>query len=136
MRDHYHHHLSDRSFARAASDSGGGGGGAAGGGASKPARSPSETRAMPESLRGPVFDRMYDAWAEARRVHDPELPAFIDALKALARYAREKQLDVAVLLKALDAVTRPEAGGEPMLDWDHVREIAGRVVIRAYYRDD
>ena len=91
---------------------------------------------MPDALRGPAFDRMHDAWAEARRRHEPELPVFIDSLKALARDARDKNLDVAELLKALDSVTRPENGGEPGLDWDHVREIAGRVVIRAYYRDD
>jgi hypothetical protein len=93
-------------------------------------------RVMPDGLRGPAFDRMHDAWAEARRQHDPELPELIDSLKALARDARDKGLEVATLLKALDSVTRPESGGEPGLDWDHVREIAGRVVIRAYYRDD
>jgi hypothetical protein len=91
---------------------------------------------MPDALRGPAFDRMYEAWVEARRQHDPELPAFMDALKALAHDAREKHVDVSMLLKALDSITRPEIGGESVLDWDHVREIAGRVVIRAYYRDD
>jgi hypothetical protein len=129
MRDHFHHY-SDRLHARSPADGGGGGSGASS------SRSPSEMRSMPDALRGPAFDRMHDAWAEARRRHEPELPAFVDSLKALARDAREKHLDVAELLKALDSVTRPENGGEPGLDWDHVREIAGRVVIRAYYRDD
>jgi hypothetical protein len=107
-----------------------------GGGGSSSARTPSSERAMPAAMRGPAFDHVRDTWAEARRLREPELPSFIDALVALAHYARRNGLEVAELLKALDAVTRPESGGEPGLDWDHVREIAGRVVIRAYYRDD
>lgn len=101
-----------------------------------PTRSPSETRLLPEALRGPEFDRVRDAWAEGRRRHEPEWPGFIDALTAFARYARRHDVEVSALLKALDSVTRAEAGGEPELDWDHAREIAGREVIRAYYRDD
>lgn len=97
---------------------------------------PSGARAMPDSLRGPEFDRVRDTWAEARRRREPELPAFVDALQTFARHARRHGLEAAELLKALDSVTRPESGGEPALDWDHVREIAGRIVIRAYYRDD
>jgi hypothetical protein len=33
-------------------------------------------------------------------------------------------------------VIQPEQGGTTALDWDHVREIAGKVVIANYYRDD
>jgi len=130
MREHFFHYShGDGAHARSPNDTGGGGSGA-------PTRSPSERRVMPDALRGPEFDRVHDSWAEARRRHEPELPAFIAALTAFARYARQHDIDVAALLKALDSVTRPESGGEPELDWDHAREIAGREVIRAYYRDD
>ena len=135
MRDQFYHPHSDRSLTLSPSDVGGGGGGGGGQDASS-ARTPSDALTMPDALRGPDFDRMYEAWGEARRKHDPELPAFTESLKALARHARATNLDVSALLKALDSVTRPESGGEQVLDWDHVREIAGRVVIRAYYRDD
>ena len=125
MRDHFH--IQDRRMHPGSPSDGGSG-------ASRP--TPSSERAMPDGLRGPAFDRVHDTWAEARRLREPELPAFIEALQTLARYARQHGIEVAELLKALDSVTRPESGGEPGLDWDHVREIAGRVVIRAYYRDD
>ena len=91
---------------------------------------------VPRGLEGAPFDRVRDAWAEARARCDPELPQLAEALRGLARHARAKGIAVAEVLKALDAVIRPERGGEPALDWDHQREIAGRVAIRAFYHDD
>jgi hypothetical protein len=93
-------------------------------------------RIMPDALRGPQFDRVRDAWREACELGAPDHPALVEALRALARRAREQHLEVAAVLKALDAVIRADRGGEPALDWDHMREIAGGVVIRAFYRDD
>lgn len=87
-------------------------------------------------LEGTPFERVRDAWAEARERCEPELPALADALRALAHHARARGIPVAEVLKALDAVIRPERGGEPALDWDHQREIAGRLAIRAFYHDD
>ena len=91
---------------------------------------------VPSGLEGAPFHRVRDAWAEARLRCDPELPELADALRGLARHARAKGIAVAEVLKALDAVIRPERGGEAALDWDHQREIAGRIAIRSFYHDD
>jgi hypothetical protein len=58
------------------------------------------------------------------------------ALQALARTARDDGVGITDVLRTLDAVCRPSVGGDGALDWDHVREWAGGVVIGAYYRDD
>lgn len=88
------------------------------------------------ALLGPEYQRVKESWAEAIRARDPRLPEFIRALEAHARHARDTATGVADVLQSLNAIIRPERGGEPALDWDHMREIAGKVVIRAYYRDD
>ncbi len=80
--------------------------------------------------------RVREAWEEACRQHDAELPALNAAVTALARDARARGVDVAAVLRTLDTVILPDRGGDRRLDFDHVREIAGSRAIRAYYRDD
>ena len=94
------------------------------------------SRDVPPALTGAALDRVREAWEETRRVCDPELPELTDALTELAAHARRQGFEAADVLKALDTIIRPERGGDPRLDWDHVRELAGRHVIRAFYRDD
>jgi hypothetical protein len=58
---------------------------------------------------------------------DPQLPPLRLALEHLAQEARDAAVPVAHVLRTLDAACRPSAGGDGALDWDHVRERAGRV---------
>lgn len=97
---------------------------------------PASRWTLPEALRGAEYDRVRETWKAARLQRDHQLPEFIRALEAHARHARDVGIGVADVLQSLDTVIRADRGGEPALDWDHMREIAGRTVIRAYYRDD
>jgi hypothetical protein len=94
------------------------------------------TPRIPDPLRGRLFDEVHRTWADAARARQPDHPPFHLALGALAVWARAHRVPVAQVLAALTAVIQPEEGGTTALDWDHVREIAGKVVIANYYRDD
>ena len=92
--------------------------------------------AVPAALRGGPYQTVRRAWEAGCRAADPTHPPLRAALQALARTARDGGVAVSDVLRTLDAVCRPSVGGDGALDWDHVREWAGRVVIAAYYRDD
>jgi hypothetical protein len=89
--------------------------------------------AVPPALREGAYARVRAAWVQGCRAHVAQHPPLRAALDELARTARGAALPVADVLRTLDAVCRPHAGGDAALDWDHVREWAGHVVIRAYY---
>ena len=84
-------------------------------------------RAAPTSRR-PVHGGR-GAWTAGCRAHDPQHPPLRDALASLGRVARARDVPIAAVLRTLDAVCRPEVGGDATLDWDHFREWAGGVVI-------
>ena len=92
--------------------------------------------AVPPALRDGPYHAVRDAWAAGRAAHDPQYPPLERELERLARTARGRDVPVAEVLRTLDAVCRAPLGGSAALDWDNVREWAGRVVIRAYYRGD
>jgi hypothetical protein len=92
--------------------------------------------AVPEALREGPYQVVRRAWEAGCRAMDPTHPPLRTALQALARTARDDGVGITDVLRTLDAVCRPSVGGDGALDWDHVREWAGGVVIGAYYRDD
>jgi hypothetical protein len=77
-----------------------------------------------------------EAWKASLVRCDPTYEPLALALRAFAREARERELSAATVLTSLDAIIRPGAGGDAALDWDHVRQWAGTIAIRAYYQDD
>jgi hypothetical protein len=91
---------------------------------------------VPAALRDGPYQAVRRAWEAGCRAADPRHPPLRAALEALARGARDDGVAITDVLRTLDAVCRPSVGGDGALDWDHVREWAGRVVIRSYYRDD
>jgi hypothetical protein len=91
---------------------------------------------VPSALRHGLYQAVRRAWQAGCRAADPVHPPLRAALETLAREARAGALPVTDVLRTLDAVCRPYVGGDGTLDWDHVREWAGGVVIGAYYRDD
>jgi hypothetical protein len=95
-----------------------------------------ERRHTPAAARGPYLAAVRDAWERARAAHDSEHPALCLALAAYARDGRARGVPVEVLLRALDTVVRPERGGDAVLDFGRVREVAGTQLIRSYYRAD
>jgi hypothetical protein len=92
--------------------------------------------AVPSALRDGHYQAVRTAWVEGCRLGDRQYPPLRTALERLALEARACGVSAAEVLRTLDTVCRRQAGGDEALDWDHVREWAGRVVIRAYYRDD
>jgi hypothetical protein len=103
---------------------------------SEPERVAGTPAAVPEALRHGPYEAVRRAWEAGRRAADPVHPPLQAALQSLARTARAEGVAINELLRTLDAVCRSSLGGDGTLDWDHVREWAGTVVIGAYYRDD
>jgi hypothetical protein len=68
--------------------------------------------------------------------NDPRHPRSRLALAAYARDGRARGVAVQTLLRALDTVVAPERGGDAALDFGGAREVAGTMLIRAYYRAD
>jgi hypothetical protein len=95
-----------------------------------------ERRHTPAVARGPYFGAVREAWRRARDAHDPEHPALGLALAAYARDGRARGVPVQTLLRALDTIVRPHEGGDPALAGGALREQAGTLLIRAYYRAD
>ena len=102
----------------------------------EPQRAVEAPVAVPEALREGPYQAVRRAWEAGCRAADPTHPPLRAALQALARTARDGGVAVSGVLRTLNAVCRPSVGGDGALDWDHVREWAGGVVIAAYYRDD
>ena len=90
----------------------------------------------PSAIRTPYYGRVREAWRAAVARHDYTAPPLAIALQVFARDARAREIPVSDLLKALDAMIDARSGGEYALDADHVRQWAGLLVTRAYYRDD
>jgi hypothetical protein len=97
-------------------------------------------RSVPETVapafRDGLFQAVREAWVAGAKAREPQYPPLERQLRILARAARERDLPVADVLRTLDAVCRPPAGGDASLDWDSVRDWAGRVAIAAHYRSD
>ena len=91
---------------------------------------------LPLSIERRSYAAVRDAWKESLAVCDPKHEPLAAALRLFAREGRAHAVAPAVLLTALDAIVRSSMGGDSTLDWDHVREWAGMIVIRAYYQDD
>jgi hypothetical protein len=91
---------------------------------------------LPPSIERRSYAAVRDAWKESLEVCEPKHEPLAVALRSFAREARAHAVTPAVLLTALDAIVRPSMGGDSSLDWDHVREWAGMIAIRAYYQDD
>jgi hypothetical protein len=91
---------------------------------------------IPAALRSALFDRLLDAWREARERRDAHDGRFELALKAFGVYARARGVPPADMLRALNAVIDPRNGGDSTLDWDDLRQHAGQIAIASYYRDD
>jgi hypothetical protein len=87
----------------------------------------------PERLRGPSFDRVEEAWSEAKHLGDPHLPAFEAAARAFGADARARGIPATEVLRALGAIIDPARGGDRQLDFDSVREHAGTWAIEGYY---
>jgi hypothetical protein len=85
------------------------------------------------SLCGELYENVLRAWRQAR---DRRATDLWHAVGALAIDARTRGIPVSDVLRALNAVIDPRLGGDPALDWDHLREHAGKVVIANYYRED
>jgi hypothetical protein len=66
----------------------------------------------------------------------PALPGTRLALATYARDGRARGVPVSVLLRALDTIVRPSAGGDAALDLGGARALAGTALIRAYYAHD
>lgn len=90
---------------------------------------------VPAALAGESLDGVVQAWSVARREANPWHPELARALGELADVARERRLDVTVLLQTLSAVAHAGHGGRLAPDVEHLRECAGVMLIRAYYRD-
>jgi hypothetical protein len=91
---------------------------------------------VPPPLRDGLYQAVRAAWVAGCRVREAHYPPLQAALEQMARAAYAGAVPVAEVLRALDVVCRPHLGRDPTLDWDHVREWAGRTVIAAYYRAD
>jgi hypothetical protein len=91
---------------------------------------------LPVDVERRTYAAVRDAWRESLQRCEPHHEPLADALRAFAREARAHAVSAAVLLTSLDALIRPSLGGDSALDWDHVREWAGKIAIRAYYQDD
>ncbi|GJG85514.1 hypothetical protein tb265_06950 [Gemmatimonadetes bacterium T265] len=88
------------------------------------------------AFRDGLYQAVRAAWRDGHAARHPQYPPLERALERLARAARDHGIVTSAVLRTLDAVCRPADGGDDALDWDHVREWAGGVVIRAYYRAD
>jgi len=91
---------------------------------------------LPADVERRTYAAVREAWAQSLARCEPHYEPLAVALRAFARDARAHAVSAAVLLRTLDALIRPELGGDGALDWDHVREWAGMIAIRAYYQDD
>ena len=91
---------------------------------------------LPPDMARRSYAAVREAWQGSLAVCDATYEPLAVALRAFAREARTRGLPAATVLTALDALIRPSAGGNAALDWDHVRQWAGTVAIRAYYQDD
>jgi hypothetical protein len=94
-----------------------------------------ERRHTPHAVRGTYFGAVREAWQRARAAHEAEHPALRLALAVFARDGRARGVPVEALLRALDTIVRPHAGGDAALDFGRAREAAGALLIRAYYAD-
>ena len=91
---------------------------------------------LPADVERRSYAAVRAAWQQSLARCEPHHEPLAVALRAFAREARAHAVSAAVLLTALDALIRPSMGGDAALDWDHVREWAGMIAIRAYYQDD
>jgi hypothetical protein len=91
---------------------------------------------LPVDVERRSYAAVREAWQQSLVRCEPHHEPLAVALRAFAREARAHAVSAAVVLTALDALIRPNLGGDAALDWDHVREWAGMVAIRAYYQDD
>jgi hypothetical protein len=95
-----------------------------------------ERRRVPAECRGPYFGAVREAWRLARAAGDDGRVRLSLALAVYARDGRARGVPVATLLRALDTIVAPHAGGDDALDYGGARAWAGSALIRAYYRDD
>lgn len=102
----------------------------------EPGSHPPVPDTVPSALPSALFQEVQQTWVAGRAACDPQYPPLRSAIERLARAAREREVPVSDVLRALDAVCRSHLGGDSSLDWDHVRAWAGGLTIRAYYRDD
>lgn len=101
-----------------------------------PHGSPSTRPHDPEmrGVRGPYYAAVRDAWAAAHSRLDRSGALLELALRAYARDGRARGVPVSALLIGLDRLTRAESDNAAP-DAESFRELAGTIVIRAYYRD-
>lgn len=88
------------------------------------------------SLPDRAYSAVEVAWRDAVDRRDWKSPTLETALRSLARQARRRGVPMSAVLRALNGIVRPEAGGDSSLDADGMREWAGTVVITAYYHHD
>lgn len=91
---------------------------------------------VPPVFRDGAYQAVRAAWVAGHTAGDPTYPPLAAALARLASIAREHDVPIVDVIRTLDAICGATLGGDPSLDWDHVRSWAGRTVIRAYYRAD